>query len=89
MFIQAMPIALSSHINKLFEKILRKYIVKYLEDNSLINLRQHGFRAGKSCLSQLPKHYNTTLQMLESGKNKDVIYLDFAKAIDKVDFAIA
>ena len=26
--------------------------------------------------------------MLESGKNVDVIYLDFAKAFDKIDFVI-
>ena len=26
--------------------------------------------------------------MLESGKNVDVIYLDFSKAFDKVDFVI-
>lgn len=31
---------------------------------------------------------NLSLTILESGKNGDVIYLDFAKAFDKVDFDI-
>ena len=43
---------------------------------------------GRSCLSQLLSHYEYILKQLEKGKNTDVIYLDFAKAFDKVDFGI-
>ena len=31
---------------------------------------------------------DTILQLLESGKNVDVIFLDFAKAFDKVKFSV-
>ena len=33
-------------------------------------------------------HYDKVLSYLEEGKNVDVIYLDFAKAFDKLDFNI-
>ena len=82
------PVALTSHIIKIFEKVLRKHIVCHLEENQLLNPRQHGFRAGRSCLSQLLSHFETITKILEDGDNVDVIYLDFAKAFDKVDFLV-
>ena len=82
------PIALTSHLIKIFEKVIRKKIVDYMEMHELFNPSQHGFRFGRSCLSQLLSHYDQILELLESGGNVDVIYIDFAKAFDKVDFDI-
>ena len=82
------PIALTSLIIKLFEKIVRTNIAEHLDSNNLLNNSQHGFRKGRSCVSQLLNHYDKILSLLESGLNVDVIYLDFAKAFDKVDHAI-
>ena len=82
------PIALTSHLTKVFEKVMRKYIVKFMDRHNLFNPSQHGFRSGRSCLSQLISHYEHILQLIEEGFDVDVIYLDFAKAFDKVDFDI-
>ena len=83
------PIALTSHIIKIFEKILRRHIVNHMNANNLFNPSQHGFRTGRSCLSQLLEHVDTLINILQDGSNADVVYLDFAKAFDKVDFNIA
>ena len=53
-----------------------------------MNPKQHGFRSGRSCLSQLLEHHNKILEELEKSNNVDVIYLDFTKAFDKVDHGI-
>ena len=82
------PISLTSHIIKVFERIIRKQLVDHLEDNNIMNPNQHGFRSGQSCLSQLLAQYDLVLRQMEEGKNIDVIYLDFAKAFDKVDHGI-
>jgi hypothetical protein len=82
------PISLTSHITKLLERIIRERLVTYLESNNLMNDNQHGFRPGRSCLTQLLEHYDAILEGLEKGANVDVIYLDFAKAFDKVDHGI-
>ena len=82
------PIALTSHLIKLFEKVMRSGIVKFMEENGLFNPSQHGFRFGRSCLSQLINHYDNILNLMEQGLNVDVIYVDFAKAFDKVDFMV-
>ena len=82
------PIALTSHIINVFGKVVRKRIVEYIETHNLFNRTQHGFRQGRSCLSQLLAHYDNILELLESGENVDIVYIDFAKAFDKVDFGI-
>ena len=67
------PIALTSLIIKVFEKIVRTNNVKYLDENNLMNQSQHGFRKGRSCISQLLDHYDKILTLLESGSNVDTI----------------
>ena len=82
------PISLTSHIIKIFEKIMRKAIIKYLVDNNLLPTNQHGFLQGRSTLSQLLNQAETIIRVLESGNDLDSIYLDFAKAFDKVDHTL-
>ena len=60
----------------------------YLEDKNLYNSTQHGFRPGRSCLSQLLAHVERLTFNLQNDENVDAIYLDFSKAFDKVDHAI-
>ena len=54
----------------------------------MFNHSQHGFRSGRSFLSQLLTHFDHITHLLEQGKSVDVIYLDFAKAFDKVDIGL-
>ena len=82
------PVALTSHLTKTFEKIIRRKIVYHTENNHLFNESQHGFRSGRSCLSHLLTHFDTILSYLENEKNVDTVYLDFSKASDKVDHNI-
>lgn len=82
------PIALTSHIIKVFERILVNWMTSYLEDNKKLSDNQYGFRSGRSCLAQLLAHHEKILTSLEHDTNVDVIYLDFAKAYDKVDHGI-
>ena len=82
------PVSLTSHIMKTFERVIRKVLVCHLEINNKLNSNQHGFRARRSCLSQLLNHQDHILSILEEGFNVDSIYLDFSKAFDKVDIGI-
>ena len=82
------PVSLTSHIIKVFERVLRSSIVKHLDDNNLLPKNQHGFIAGRSTLSQLLQQIEQMIRAWEDGKSTDTIYLDFAKAFDKVDHNI-
>ena len=79
------PISLTSHIIKIYERILRQKIVYYLEANNLLCHNQHGFRSGRSCLTQLLSHFDDILNGFTNNVDTDSIYLDYAKAFDKVD----
>ena len=82
------PVSLTSHLMKTMERVVKRYLVANLEANNKLNDAQHGFRQRRSCLSQLLQHYDKVLGLLEEGDNVDVVYLDFAKAFDKVDHGL-
>ena len=70
------------------EKILNKKIVSYLDVNNLGDKRQHGARSKLGTTTQLLLQYEKLLKQVVSGNNTDMVYLDFAKAFDKIDHSI-
>merc|ERR1711874_585439 len=82
------PVSLTSHIIKVFERIIRTAIVKHLDDDNSLPEDQHAYIRGRSTLSQLLNHVEEAIRSWEEDKATDTIYLDFAKAFDKVDHII-
>ena len=82
------PISLTSVICKVYERIIRKQVFSFLCDKNCLNDTQHGFRSGRSCLSALLDVYDDVMHMLNRVSTVDMVYLDFAKAFDKVDHGI-
>ena len=60
-------------------------MVDFIKKNQLLCNNQHGFRSGRSCLTQLFSHVDDIVQGLTRNADTDAIDLDFAKAFDKVD----
>ena len=54
------PVSLTSHLIKLFERVLRVKLVLYIEDNNILTDQQHGFRKNRNCLTQLLIHMMIT-----------------------------
>ena len=82
---QYRPVALTSHIVKVFERVLRRALVVHLEQTDKLPENQHGFREQRSTLTQLMVHWDQVLDLMEQGNTVDVIYTDFAKAFDKCE----
>ena len=82
---QYRPVALTSHIVKVFERVVRRALVTYLEHQDVLPEGQHGFREQRSTLTQLLSHWDQVIDLLEQGQTVDVIYTDFAKAFDKCE----
>ena len=78
------PISLTSRVCKFMEKLIKERIIDHLNANSLINDSQHGFTAGRSCLSNLLTFLESLTYHVDQGLPVDVLYLDFSKAFDKV-----
>ena len=82
------PVALTSHVVKVFERVFRIALVRHLEENNLLPEGQHGFRSMRSTLTQLLSYWDTILAELEEGHGVDIIYTDFSKAFDKVETGV-
>ena len=52
--------------------------------NKLLTNLQHGFVPGKSCQSSLLLKLNFLTKSIENGTNADLVYLDFADAVNSV-----
>ena len=78
------PVSLTSQLSKVMESIIRDIIVRHLDRHKLIRDSQHGFRRGRSCTTNILKFLDTVTDVINQKGNMDVIFLDFAKAFDKV-----
>ena len=82
------PVALTSHLIKVFERVVRHALVNHIERHGLLPDGQHGSRAMRSTLTQLLSHWDNILEGLEQGQGVDCVYLDFSKAFDKVETGV-
>ena len=63
-------------------------LVSHIEKNNLLPDGQHGSRPMRSTLTQLLAHWDVILDGLVEGEGLDSVYLDFAKAFDKVETGV-
>ena len=78
------PISLTSIPCKIMEGIIRDRLVNYLAVHKLIKNTQHGFVSNRSVTTNLLEFLEKMTKIQDEGDPLDIIYLDFAKAFDKV-----
>lgn len=78
------PISLTSVPSKLLEHIISSNIISHLNSINFFYPLQHGFRKGLSCETQLAEFTHDLLVNMNNNYQTDVIFLDFAKAFDRV-----
>ena len=79
------PISLTCHLSKIMESIVRDVITQHLNKFNLINGSQYGFRRGRSCVTNLLAFLDKVTSYRDDKESVDnIIFLDFAKAFDKV-----
>ena len=78
------PVALTSVLCKVLERILCSAIMSFLMTNGLLSEQQHGFVRGRSCQTNILLCLERWTDILDGGNGVDVAYFDYAKAFDKV-----
>ena len=78
------PISLLNAEDKVFERLISKYLFNHLPDNNLLSSLQPGFIPGDSTINQLTFLYNTFCQALDAGKEVRAVFCDISKAFDRV-----
>ena len=78
------PVSLTSLCYKLQEHIIVSNTMKHLEHHKILTDCQHGFRAQRSCETQLVTLCHELADSLDMNKQTDMVILDFSKAFDWV-----
>jgi Reverse transcriptase (RNA-dependent DNA polymerase) len=80
------PISVTSLVGKILEKHVRDRTADFLNQQKVFPDNQHGFRTGRSCTTMLLKTFEEWTVILDkkSGTHIHAIFLDWAKAFDKV-----
>ena len=78
------PVSLTCITCKILESFIRDSIVSHFIDNNLFSNCQHGFRAKRSCVTQLMEVMEDLTASLDDKNPVDVVYFDFRKAFDSV-----
>ena len=79
------PISLLSIFSKIYEKVMYRRVIDYLNKKEYIYSRQYGFRAGHSCEHALLDAQSTIAKTLEKKETALLLLIDFSKAFDMVD----
>lgn len=82
------PISLISTFSKIFERIVNKRLVTYLEQNSILSPCQHGFRQLRSTETALIDFIEQIVSHIDKKQIALGIYIDFSKAFDCVNHEI-
>jgi len=81
---QYRPITITSVLCRTLETVVKVSITEHLDRQVQVNDKQHGFRAKRSCLTNLLLNLEEITSLIDDGNSVDQIYLDFQKAFDKV-----
>ena len=78
------PVSLTCICCKTFEHIVVSQMMRHLEKHKILTDTQHGFRARRSCETQLLTLVDELAKGLDKKKQHDLAVLDFSKAFDRV-----
>ena len=78
------PISLLNTFSKIFEKLMKINLTKYLDSKAIINPQQFGFRQGMNTFDALSKFSDEIYSTLDAKDSYLSIYIDFTKAFDTV-----
>jgi len=82
------PISNLTVISKLFERLVARQFVAYLEDNNLLPTTQSGYRRGHSTETATIRVLSDLLDAVDRGDTAILVLLDLSAAFDTVDHEI-
>jgi hypothetical protein len=62
--------------------------MSHADRNNILYPLQHGFRSKRSCETQLLEFVDDVSSNMSSGKQTDVLVMDFSKTFDKVSHSL-
>lgn len=82
------PVSLISILAKVYEKVIYKNMLSYLETNKILIKNQKGFRKGQSMNLAIYELLSIVLKAMDKSKPVIALYMDLTKAFDFVNHNI-
>jgi hypothetical protein len=80
------PVSLTSVVCQQKERVIVGYLRQVWNTSKWLYERQHGFRPGYSCASQIVTVCKDTADSPDEGARTDAIVIDFSRAFDIVPY---
>lgn len=78
------PVSLTCTLCKVFERLMKNYMLNYLLHNRLLHGTQHGFLPNRSCATAILSFLNEVTSAVDDHLLVDAVFLDFSKAFDSI-----
>ena len=78
------PISLLNIFSKIIEKLMKYFLIEYIDSSNILSPHQYGFQSGKSTQDALVKFSNLVYNQLDQSNHVLSIFIDFTKAFDTV-----
>ena len=79
------PISILNAINKVFEKLIHKQLISYLEEEKILPQFQFGYRKQHNTGQAILDYTDHVTKSLQEGLVTVAIFMDLSKAFDTVD----
>lgn len=82
------PISQLTVFSKIFETLMKSYLINYFEHKHILNPSQFGFRRNCSTFKALNTFSNDVFSAIDNKLSVLTIFIDFAKAFDTINHKI-
>lgn len=82
------PISQLTIFSKIFETLMKKHLINYLEHKNILNPSQYGFRQNCSTFKALNKFSNDIFTAIDKKFSVLSVFIDFAKAFDTINHKV-
>ena len=82
------PISQLTVFSKVFETLMKSYLINYFEHKNIFNSSQYGFRHNCNTFKALNKFSNDVFSAIDNKLSVLSVFIDFAKAFDTINHTI-
>ena len=88
LFSNYMPISILSNFSKIYEKVVSKRLLSFLEAGNILVEKKYGFRHGRSAYMAIIEMVDRISAAIDNGEYPIGILIDLSKAFDTINHSI-
>jgi len=82
------PVSLLPIFSKIYERVVYRQLMDFLELNHILDQDQHGFQRGKSTVTALTNFVSSIIDSVDKGEKTVGIFMDLSRAFDSVSHPV-